>query len=361
MFIWEIDPTKVSGIENKKSVTQSAGDLDSVLRETISKALSDRADTKQPNNDINVFLKYIDTNHDGKVGFDEAASWSMGPVEYGAILDLSLAQDGKIDEKELYRFIYNKILNSANPMFADTNADPSALQGLKEYPLRWIKEYYDGSYKPTDEQLDQLLEEWRKLTTARYMAGVKAGFETMIKFDDVNGNGVLDESDFDINHDGSIDAEELKKHFKVIDGTLLSNHFGERAISQYNLQNKYYKDMPTLLEITEKVIGSQISAAKKLLEKVKILATEHIHYALKFYYLYDINGQSVAASIPTETLTPPWEKSDELFQALAKYTGIPSAPNKINAVKLFFDGILKREDSHAGTRTFNDVLAIWTK
>lgn len=361
MFILEIDPTKVSGMENKKAVPQPAENPDSVLLETMSKALSDRVDTKQPNNDMNVFLKSLDTNHDGKVSFDEAASWSMGPVEYGVTPNFNFTQDGKVDKEELYRFIYNKLLNSQNPDYAGTNADPSDLEVLKNYPLKWVKEYYDDSYKPTDEQLDQIVEEWRKVNTARYMAGVKAGIETMIKFDDVNGNGVLDESDFDINHDGIIDAEELKKHFKVINGTLLSNNWGERAISQYHLANQYYKDVPTLLEITEKVIGSPISATKKLLEKVKILAGEHIYYAMKFYYLYDIHGQLTAASILTETLTPPWEKSDELFQALTKYTGIPSTPDKINAVKLFFDGILKREDSQAGTRTFNDVLAIWTK
>ena len=59
---------------------------------------------------------------------------------------------------------------------------------------------------------------------------------------------------------------------------------------------------------------------------------------------------------------PPWENSNELFEALAQYTGIPVSEEKGNAEKSFFYSIMNKmpqDPNNDRVQDYKDVLSIW--
>lgn len=99
-----------------------------------------------------------------------------------------------------------------------------------------------------------------------------------------------------------------------------------------------------------------------LLGKIMDLSNEYIIYAKthqNWYRNENDKGSDMDRSI---MLPPPWERSNELYEALAQYTKTPASLENINNVKSFFYRIMKNrpvDPNHDGRLDHSDVLTIW--
>ena len=97
-----------------------------------------------------------------------------------------------------------------------------------------------------------------------------------------------------------------------------------------------------------------------LFGKVMDLSNEYIIYAQT--HKNDFNTNDTPNRHQLIMKAPPWGNSNELFDALSQYTGIPESQQRIGAVKEFFNKIMRGmsdDVNQDGTLDCNDVLAIW--
>ena len=95
-----------------------------------------------------------------------------------------------------------------------------------------------------------------------------------------------------------------------------------------------------------------------LFGKIVDLSNGYIIYAQNHQHDSDDPGSLRSMKVP------PWENSNELFNALSKYTGVPANSEKIQNVKNFFYSIMKsspQDPNKDGEQDVNDVFAIWSR
>lgn len=99
-----------------------------------------------------------------------------------------------------------------------------------------------------------------------------------------------------------------------------------------------------------------------LLGKIMDLSNEYIIYAKAHQNWYRNENDKGADMDRPIMLQPPWERSNELYEALAQYTKTPASLENINNVKSFFYRIMKDrpvDPNHDGRLDHSDVLTIW--
>lgn len=99
-----------------------------------------------------------------------------------------------------------------------------------------------------------------------------------------------------------------------------------------------------------------------LLGKIMDLSNEYIIYAKAHQNWYRNETDKGTTDIDRIMLSPPWERSNELYEALAQYTKTPASLENINNVKSFFYRIMKDrpvDPNHDGRLDHSDVLTIW--
>ncbi len=111
------------------------------------------------------------------------------------------------------------------------------------------------------------------------------------------------------------------------------------------------------LNQTEGIQGTNKPSQEMLHGKIIDLANKYIIYA-QTYKDPCTGGRPCLLYIQS----PPWEESNELYEALAQYTGTPASDENIDGVKSFFYGIMKNkpiDPNKDGRLDYNDVLSIW--
>src|SRR3989338_5405005 len=99
-----------------------------------------------------------------------------------------------------------------------------------------------------------------------------------------------------------------------------------------------------------------------LLGKIMDLSNEYIIYAKTHQNWYRNETDKDADIDRPILLPPPWERSNELYEALAQYTKTPASLENINNVKSFFYRIMENrpvDPNHDGKLDHSDVLTIW--
>ncbi len=106
--------------------------------------------------------------------------------------------------------------------------------------------------------------------------------------------------------------------------------------------------------------GGIRSHPESLFGKITDLANEYIIYALN--HKNDFNLDDNPDHLRPIMKAPPWEQSNELFDALSQYTGIQASDKKVSDLKNFFYSIMRgnvQDPNGDGTQDVKDVFAIW--
>ena len=107
-------------------------------------------------------------------------------------------------------------------------------------------------------------------------------------------------------------------------------------------------------------IGGIRPPSNPLLEKITNLTNEYIEYAHN--HQNDFNTDDTPDRFQPIMKAPPWETSNELFDALSQYIVVPAVSEKIQNVKDFFYSIMKntpQDPNSDGKQDVNDVLSIY--
>ena len=142
-----------------------------------------------------------------------------------------------------------------------------------------------------------------------------------------------------------------------------------RIMAGENNKNEHVIDTPEavlLREISKKdevtVPPNKAISPGKLFGKILDLANEYIIYAQNMRWKTDTPTPEIRTMAMPIFDMPPWEKSNELFDALAQFTKIPASQEAIQEVKNFFNQIMfgsPPDPNGDGKQDYNDVLTIW--
>ena len=107
-------------------------------------------------------------------------------------------------------------------------------------------------------------------------------------------------------------------------------------------------------------VKPSVESQGKLLGEIIDLSNEYILYAKTHqnHFTRNPNGDDQVHIM----MAPPWERSNDLFEALSQFTGIPQSRKTISAVKNFLYKIMRGENldpNQDKKLDYNDIMSVW--